>query len=206
VELRTARSGRISPRLTDSLTRLGQRTYAWRRAILRGAVALGVVALAGTWFIHVDSDFLYYFDEDSEVRRANEAINREIVGSNPFYLVIDGGQPGALRRWEVLKEVKELQEFLLTLPGITSSISLVDYLELLEAGLARSGEGDLVLDDEGRAVPAPKPKAFWKDPKNLEPVLKLIDLSPATFKSVVTADFAKASVLVRTNLSGSRRI
>ncbi len=206
VELRSARSGRISPRLTDSLTRLGQRTYAWRRAILRGAVALGVVALAGTWFIHVDSDFLYYFDEDSEVRRANEAINREIVGSNPFYLVIDGGQPGALRRWEVLKEVKELQEFLLTLPGITSSISLVDYLELLEAGLARSGEGDLVLDDEGRAVPAPKPKTFWKDPKNLEPVLKLIDLSPATFKSVVTADFAKASVLVRTNLSGSRRI
>ena len=30
--------------------------------------------------------------------------------------------------------IKDLQSFLLTLPGITSSISIVDYLELLEAG------------------------------------------------------------------------
>ena len=168
--------------------------------------ALGVVGLGATWFVHVDSDFLYYFDENSDVRRANEAINHEIVGSNPFYIVIDGRQPGLLRRWEVLKEVKELQEFLLTLPGITSSLSLVDYLELLEKGLAGGGAGDLVVDDEGRVVTAPPTKTFWEDPRGLEPVLKLVDTSPATFKSVVTADFAKASVLVRTNLSGSRRI
>jgi predicted RND superfamily exporter protein len=206
MELRSARSGKISPTLSDNLNRLGQRAYASRRVILWAAAGLALVAFAGTWMIRVDSDFLYYFDRHSEVRQASETINHEIVGSNPFYLVLEGGQPGVLRRWEVLKQVKELQQFLLTLPGITSSISLVDYLELLESGLSRGGEGDLVVDEEGRVVPAPHPKTFWEDPRGLEPVLKLIDTSPATFRGVVTADFATASVLVRTNLSGSRRI
>jgi len=206
LELRTGRSGKISPWLADSLTRLGQRAYASRRRILWGTAVLAAVALAGTRLIRVDSDFLNYFEPGSEVRQANETINQEIVGSNPFSLVVEGPGPGALRRWEVLRLVKDLQVFLLTLPGITSSLSLVDYLELLESGLARGGEGDLVIDDQGNLVPATRAKTFWDDPANLAPVLKLIDTSPETFKSVVTPDFASANVLVRTNLSGSRRI
>ena len=80
-------------------------------------MVVGLVSLAGARFIKVDSDFLYYFDRDAEVRRANEAINQTIVGSNPFYVVINGGAPGVLKRWEVLKLIKDLQSFLLTLPG-----------------------------------------------------------------------------------------
>src|SRR5207249_3512100 len=99
--LRSARSGKISPALSENLRRLAERAFAKRREILWGAVALALVALAGAWRIRVDSDFLYYFEPRSEVRRANEAINQKIVGSNPFYIVIDGGAPGALRRWEV---------------------------------------------------------------------------------------------------------
>src|SRR5205823_364046 len=86
------------------------------------------------------------------------------------------------------------------------SVSLVDYMELLESGLNRSGAGDLVIDEEGNIVPAPKPRSFLEEPKNLEPVLSMIATSPATFKSVVTEDFGETNVLVRTNLSGSRRI
>src|SRR5439155_19365682 len=37
-------------------------------------------------------------------------------------------------------------------------------------------------------------------------VLAMVSTSPSTFKSVVTSDFSKASILVRTKLSGSRRI
>jgi hypothetical protein len=205
LELRTVRSGRISPRLSDWLTWLGGRAHAKRRRILWIGAALAVLGLVGTQRIRVDSDFLYYFEPDSEIRRANEAINQQIVGSNPFYLVIEGGEPGTLRRWEVLRLVKDLQDFVHTLPGITSSLSLVDYLELLERGLARGG-GDYVIDDQGNIVPAPPPKSFWEDPGALAPVLRLVDTSPDTFRSWVTADFAQANVLVRTNLSGSRRI
>src|SRR5437762_3010497 len=152
--LRSARSGKISPALSENLRRLAERAFGKRREILWGAAALALVALAGAWRIRVDSDFLYYFEPSSEVRRANETINQKIVGSNPFYIVIDGGAPGALRRWEVLKLIKDLQGFLARQPGITSSISAVDDLEVLEAGFNKQEEGgDLLIDEQeiGRA-------------------------------------------------------
>jgi predicted RND superfamily exporter protein len=205
--LRSERSGKISPTLSENLRRLGARVSGSRRAILWTAAAFALVALAGAWRIQVDSDFLYYFEPSSEVRRANEAINQKIVGSNPFYIVIDGGGPGALRHWEVLKLIKDLQGFLARQPGITSSISVVDFLEALESRSSGQAEGgDLVIDEQGNIVPAPAPKSFWEDPKSLEPLLDTMMKSPDTFKSVITRDFGKASILVRTSLSGSRRI
>jgi predicted RND superfamily exporter protein len=206
VELRTSRSGKIYPWLSQALSRLARDAYCSRQVILWGSAVIAVVALVGAALIRVDSDFLNYFEPESQVRRDNETINREIVGSNPFYLVIESSQPGHLKLWPVLKEIKDLQGFLAGLPGITSSLSIVDYLELFEAGLNKSSEGDILLDEQGNVLPPQKPPTFWEDPKSLDPLLKMVTTSPATFKSVITEDFGKANILVRTNLSGSRRI
>jgi len=205
--LRSARAGKISPTLAENLRRLGEQVYAKRRHILWAGVALSLLALVGARRIQVDADFLYYFEPGSEVRRANETINREIIGSNPFYIIVEGGAPGVIRRWEVLKLIKDLQDFLGKLPGVTSSLSVVDYLETLETRTSGQPEGgDLVVDEQGNVVPAEQPTPFWQDPKNLEPLLETIDKSPGTLKSVVTPDFRTASILVRTSLSGSRRV
>jgi len=205
-EARTARSGKISPWLSQFLKRMAVRDYSSRYLILWGSAAVGLLALTGTRLMRVDSDFLYYFAPNSEVRLANETINREIVGSNPFYLVIEGSKAGVIKRWEVLKEIKELQGFLQTLPGVTSSISVVDYLELLEAGLNKTGDKDVVLDEHGKPAPPAPVKTFWEDPSRLDAVLNLVGTSPTTFKAVVTQDFRRANVLVRTKLSGSKVI
>src|SRR5436190_1159397 len=205
--LRSARAGKISPTLAENLRRLGEQVYAKRRHILWAGVALSLLALVGARRIQVDADFLYYFEPGSEVRRANETINHEIIGSNPFYINVEGGAPGVIRRWEVLKLIKELQDFLGKLAGVTSSLSVVDYLETLETRINAQPEGgDLVVDEQGNVVPAEQPKPFWQDPKNLEPLLETIDKSPRTLKSVVTPDFRTASILVRTRLSVSRRV
>ena len=203
---RTTRTGKVSPRLSRSLTALAQWAYASRRAILWGAVIVAALALTGTRRIRVDSDFLYYFDPDSEVRVANEMINQHIVGSNPFSLVIEGSAPGTIRRWEVLKLIKDLQGFLRTQPGITSSISIVDYLELLESGLNKTSDKDVLLDEQGHPVPPQEVKTFWEQPARLSPVLDLMSTSPTTFKAIVTQDFRTANVLVRTKLTGSRAV
>jgi predicted RND superfamily exporter protein len=174
--------------------------------MLVAAGLASLVAILGAQRIRVDADFLYYFGRNSEVRNAAETINLQITGTSPFYVIIDGETPGLLRRWEVLKMVKDLQTYLATLPGVTSSISFVDYLELLEAGLAKGSEGDLVVDEQGNIVAAEKPKIFWEEPKNLEPLFEMVSKSPQTFRGVVTPDFAMGSILVRTNLQGSSRI
>lgn len=194
--------------LTNLLGRLARMAYASRRLVLGLSLVVAAIALVGVSSIRVDSDFLYYFHPDEPVRVDNELINRRIVGSNPFYIVIEG-PPGFLRRWEVLKQIRELQQFLEARPGITSTISLVDYLELLEKGLNSApgeGGGDLVVGDDGQIVPAGQARSFWDDPKGLEPVLAAVATVPDTFKGVVTRDFSKANILVRTNLSGSRVI
>src|SRR3989454_246460 len=110
--LRSARSGKISPALSENLRRLGERAFAKRREILRGAAALALVALAGAWRIRVDSDFLYYFEPRSEVRRAEQGINQKIVGSHPLYIVIYRGAARAVRRWEVPRLIKQQHGFL----------------------------------------------------------------------------------------------
>jgi len=205
-EGRTGRTGKVSPRLSRALTALAQWAYASRRAILWGATVAAVLALSGTRRIRVDSDFLYYFDPDSEVRIANEMINQHIVGSNPFSLVVEGAEAGTIRRWEVLKLIKDLQGFLQMQPGITSSISIVDYLELLESGLNKSGDNDVLLDEQGRVVAPREVKTFWEDPARLRPALEIMSASPTTFKAIVTQDFRTANILVRTKLTGSRAI
>jgi predicted RND superfamily exporter protein len=208
VEGRTRRSGKTSPWLSDALTRLGKRDYVFRTPILWGSLAIATAAVVGSVFIRVDSNFLYYFKPTSPVRHDNEMINQTIAGSNPFYLVIEGNEAGVMKRWEVLKQVKELQSFLLTIPGITSSLSLVDYLELFEAGLAPKGEEEVSLDEQGNPLPAgEKEKSFWEDPAKLPGLLKFIENNAkGVVKSVVTPDYRSASILVRTNLTGSREI
>ena len=193
------------PRLDRVLARLGRAASSLRQPILWSAVVIALVSIVMLRNIQVDSDFFNYFTPGERVRKDNETINAKIVGSNPFYIVIEG-EPGTLKRWEVLKLVKDLQVFLGEQPGITSTVSLVDYLELLESGLNRASGGDLVVDETGGLVHPEAPKPFWEMPGNLEPVLKMVSTSPATFKNVVTPDFAEASILVRTRLSGSRSI
>ncbi len=195
-----------TPRIEQLMARLGAQAYAARGAVLAAAAVVALVALAGGARIQVDSDFLNYFDRTSPVRRDHEIINQQIVGSNPFYLIVEGGAPGALKRWEVLKKVKELQSFVGTLPGITGSISVVDYLELLESGLNKTGESDIVVDESGKVITGGKAQTFWENPANLAPVLNLIAVSPATFKAVVSPDFARANIVVRSKVSGSREI
>jgi uncharacterized protein len=205
VELRTKRSGKVSPILAGFLRRLGKRAYVFRRPILLACAAAAVVAAAGASLIHVDSNPIYYFKPSSEVRQATEVINREIGGTNTFYLVLEGTERDLFKRWEVLKQIRDLRSFLFTLPGITSSMSIVDGLELYAAGLKKEFEGgEIRLDEQGNILPQKVSKPFWEDPENLAGPLVVVMKTPKTF--YVTEDFRRAAMLVRTKLTGSREI
>src|SRR5262249_43759595 len=106
---------------------------------------------------------------------------------------------------DVLRLIKDLQAFVGTLPGVASSISVVDYLETIEAGV-RAESDYLSVDEEGKLVPPEQHKPFWEDPTTLDSLLEHVGKRPETLKSVVTPDFRMASILVRTSLSGSRRV
>jgi predicted RND superfamily exporter protein len=205
-EPRTRRSGKVSPMLSEFLRRLGKRAYVFRRPILWTCATIALVAAAGASLIRVDSNLLSYFKRSSEVRQANDVINDELGGTSIFYLVLEGTEPDLFKRWEVLKEVRDLRSFLLTLPGGMSSVSVIDWLELIEARLnkGKSAEAGEMLDEQGNSLPREAPKLFWEEPKSLADPLALVAKTPKDFS--VTEDFRTALVLVRTKLTGSREI
>jgi len=199
VERSTARARGKRPWLDRVLKGLAWAAARERRPILAGAFVLAVVSAVGLTRIRVDTDFLAYFTPSAQVRTDNETINARIVGSNPFYIVIEG-KPGTLKRVEVLRRVKDLQRFVEAMPGVTSTVSIVDYLELISS---RPGEGDICLDDNGQPVTCKNP---LEDQHALDELLKSIGQYQSVVKSAVTPDFATASIMVRTRLSGSRTI
>jgi predicted RND superfamily exporter protein len=206
VERAALRAKDDTPLLDGVFTRLSDWAATSRYGILAAGGIVAIIGLLGVPRIQSDSDFMEYFTPQSEVRRDNEVINQQIVGSNPFYVVVDGQAGGTMERWEVLKLVKDLQRFVETLPGVTSSLSLVDYLEMLEAGLASGAAKVLVVDEHGNIAAAEAPKPFWEVPRNLAPVIDMVKKSPATFAGVVTKDFRRTSILVRTKLAGTRAV
>src|SRR5262249_36657002 len=171
VERVAQRASGGTPLLSRFLSRIGAAVFHARQPILWSAVVVAGVSLLMMRNIQVDSDFLYFFSPDARVRIDNQTINERIVGASPFYVVIDG-QPGTLRRWEVLKLMKDLQGYLEAQPGIASTISLVDVLETLESGIRRSTDGGVRVTKTGKVVPALAPAPFWDKPANLGPLLK----------------------------------
>ncbi|HXJ32856.1 MAG TPA: MMPL family transporter [Candidatus Eisenbacteria bacterium] len=205
VERVARRAAAGTPLLNRVLQRLAWAASHARVPIMLGALAIGVVSLFGLRRIQVDADFLYYFTPRAPVRVDFETINKSIVGSNLFSIVIEG-EKETLKRYEVLKLVKDLQGFVESLPGVTSTLSIIDYLELLESGLNKPTGGDLEIDEQGNLVPAAPPRTFWEDPSKLANVLKMVATKSETFKGAVTPDFSAANFVVRTRLSGSRAI
>src|SRR5262249_52322798 len=166
---RRAKSGTpLLDRLLGALARTAARVP---RRIFALALVLAVVSLWGLRRIEVDSDFLHFFSPGAKVRTDNETINQQIVGANLFSIIVEG-EPGALRRWEVLRRMKDLETYIRTLPGIPSTISLVDMLGLVQSGT--ENEGDWIVPENGPPVPAPPPKSVWEEPRQLKPLLRTI--------------------------------
>jgi len=199
-----AAGGGESGRLGGALAALAALDVRHRRLVFAGAAVLVVVSLAALPRIRADTNFLAYFPPDSPVRAEHAAISERVAGALPFYVVVGNGAPGSMITLEALRRLRDLETFIDAIPGVTRSVALTDYLDLLDRGLRASG--DIVLDEEGRPVEPASVKSFWEDPRRLDEVLVLVKQNPAAFRSVVTADFGQANVLVRTRFETSLEI
>lgn len=174
----------IAAFLSRALTWIGETAHAARRRVIWVAVAVAAVALTGALQMTVDSNVLDMFDRESQIRLDTEIVNDQIAGTAPFFLVITGSAPGALKEWEVLKHIKGLEEFVGKLPGVCSTYSLIDYIELYDRG----GE------------------ALWSDPVRVQSAVDVVGSRGAPLGAVVTEDFERGNITVRTSISSSRAI
>jgi len=192
-------------RLETVVTYIGGICVDHRLKVLAGAAVVTCIAAAGARLVEVDTDFLKSFRKHSPVREAFTAIEQKLAGASPISVVITGPEPDYFRNIAALRHVKDFQVFVKTLPGVDTSLSLVDYLDELDLGLQQSG-GEVTVDDAtGNVVEAPPPRSFWQEPeKQLPQVLQLVSANPRSFSGVVDKNFQRLHITLRTALTGSR--
>ena len=130
-----------APGLTMALRAITERVIRHRWAVLLvGGVIVGL-SLIPIPSIQVGSNFLSIFRESHPVRQASDIISRHLVGSMAFYVVIDGKGQDIMRQWDTLRRIKDLQEYINSLPGVDKTVSFVDYAELVRSRHALAAAG-----------------------------------------------------------------
>ncbi len=176
-------------RLDEALVRLARACSAHATPVLLfwGAITLG--ALAALPRIVVDTDYLTYFKESSEVRRDFAAVNERLIGPVPLYVTLFGRDEGAFREPANLRKLEALQREIDALPGVAATVSMADPLRLLNRALER--------DDPAQE----------RIPDSREEVSDLVFMVPkAELRRFANSNHSAANVLVRTGELGSRAV
>jgi predicted RND superfamily exporter protein len=148
---------RASRRALDAgLTALARVATRAPGAVLVGWLLLTAAAVAAVPRIAIDTDYLSYFDPESPVRRDFEAVNRLLAGAVPIYVVLSGPASGAFREPAALRAMERIQARLGETPGVTRTVSMVDFVRVLNRVVSgddpaaeripdtRSGAADLI--------------------------------------------------------------
>jgi len=184
---RTPPGEHVDSALTAFLGRISEFAVRQRRMILPITGVLCIVGLVGASQIRLETNYLEFFHESSDVRRDNKRIGDALGGTQPLYLVFDGDGPGSMRRLDVLEAIAAIQEFLGQQPGVDTTLSLVDYLRIVGAALN---------PDSGAKLPERQ--------ADVDQLLLFVD--PVELAPVVTRDYARANLVVGTDLASSTDI
>ena len=165
---------------------LGELAVRHSRVVLLMGLLVCLVCAWGVRGIRVETDFLGFFRPDSQIRIDNARVAEHLAGTQPVYVVVDGGEPQSVTRLGTLKAMSDLQAFIDRQPGVDKTMSLLDYLGVVRRAL------------EAGTEPLPASQ------KEVDQLLLLID--PADIEAVVNRDYSRANIIVRTTLSGSGEV
>jgi predicted RND superfamily exporter protein len=112
---------------------IGDLVARYRITVFSVAGVFFIFALAGMSNIRVGIEYITNFAPESPVRQAYEKANTLLGGANLFYVVIETGNRDAVKEPVNLRAIKELQIWLNEQNEIGGSVSIVDYLELLNS-------------------------------------------------------------------------
>jgi predicted RND superfamily exporter protein len=164
----------------------------------RGWIVLFIILTSGlsVWgFLRmkVDTNFLSYFDERTEIRKTTDIIAKNLAGASTFYLVVEGKERDSMKRPDLLKAVDRIQSYMEGLPGVDKTVSIVGHLKRLHMALNYDDPDSLIVPGDAGIIEE-------------ELLLFSIAHDPAAMERYVNGDFRKMTVFARTSLVGSSEI
>ncbi|MGH2901055.1 MAG: efflux RND transporter permease subunit, partial [Solirubrobacteraceae bacterium] len=175
--------------LDEALVRLARACAAHATPVLAVSAVLTAIAFAALPRIVIDTDYLTFFSKRSDVRRDFAAVNERLIGPVPLYVELIGSDEGTFREPERLRQIEALQREVETLPGVSTTISMVDPLKILNRALEHGDAGQERIPD------------------SREEVSDLVFMVPKKeMRRFANSNHSAANVIVRTGELGSRAV
>jgi len=162
-----------------------------QKVVLPAIAVVVLVCLIGIFRIRVETNPVGYLKDDAAVKRNFIDIYQSLSGSFPINVVMRQAAADFFEQPKHLAEIARLQEFLQTLPGVDKTLSIVDYLKLVNYVLNRFEPKYYTLPQEGFEV-----RMLMNNYTTI--------LGQDMFTSFMSPDFSKANILLLTHISSSR--
>lgn len=187
---RTAQARQASERSRHLLKSLGQFDVRKRWTILAFSMVLIVLGSSGIGHLEVDFDVMSFFKADSFLHEIKRVFHEELAGTAPLFLVIEGDEPDSVKDPRLLARIEDLQAFLNRFDEIDATLSVADYIKLMN----RAVEGD---DPASERIPTTK--------REVAEELLLLAMSDVAeeLEGYVDHDYSTANILLRTDLASS---
>ncbi len=150
-----------------------------------------VICLIGIFRMRVETNPVGYFKENTPVKRNFNDIYRHLSGSFPINVVMGSPQGDYFEDPTHLADIARLQGFMEKLPGVDKTISVADYLKLVNYALNKFEQQHYVLPQEGFEV-----RMAINNYTTL--------LGQDMLTRFMSPDFSKTNILLLTHISSSK--
>lgn len=154
-----------------------------------GAIVL--ICLVGIFKIHVETNPVGFFKEDIPVSQNFHDIYKDLSGSFPINVIMENKEEDYFEKPEHVAEIARLQEFLEKLPGVDKTISVADYMKLVNYAMNQFEAKYYTLPEESFEV-----RMVFNNYKTM--------LGDDMLTRFMSSDFSKANILLLTHISSSR--
>ena len=143
---------RTHRRLDAAIDAITRRVLERPRTVLLGVGLAIAAASLGIFRIEVNSAFRSWFDADAPVIAADNAIRARFTGTSTIRILVEGDAPDALLDPAVLRGMAALQRELRREDAITGTLSLADYVEVMNRALHDGAPDALAVPETREAV------------------------------------------------------
>ncbi len=162
-----------------------------RKWVLLSVLLVSIIAILGIIQLDVETNPVGFFKESTPISRNFEDIAQETSGSFPVNVVLGARTEGYFEDPARLARIAEIQGFLDGLDGVDKTVSLADFLKLVNYATNEYKEEAYALPEEPFEV-----RMLINSYKSL--------LGLEMFERFMDVDMKQANILLRTHISGSR--